>query len=106
MAKPKVGDRIYVEGMIYLSHGADDFQGGMCTVKAVDTSVQAGGGESTNVEIEEDPGTWYSWDRYLGPRQEEWKARYGEQKAGPKPDFRPEFNDEYGGWEPLSGDKK
>jgi hypothetical protein len=99
MAKPKVGDRIYVEGAIYLTHGADDFQGGVCTVKAVDTRVSASGEESTSVEIEEDPGTWYRWTGYLEARQEEWKNLYGEQKAGPKPDYRPEFNNEYEGWE-------
>jgi hypothetical protein len=99
MAKPKVGDKIYVEGTIYLTHGADDFAGGICTVKAVQTRVSASGSETTSVEIEEDPGTLYTWTGYLEPRQGEWKKEYGEQKGGPKPDLRPEFNDEYEGWE-------
>jgi hypothetical protein len=98
MAKPKVGDKIYIEGMIYLTHGVDDFQGGICTVKAVDSQGKEGE-ESSSVEVEEDPGTWYRWTGYLEPRQEEWKKIYGEQKAGPKPDFRPEFNVDHEPWE-------
>jgi hypothetical protein len=99
MPKPSVGDKIYVEGTIYLTHGADDFRGGICTVKAVQLNVKNGEEVVSSVEIEEDPGTWYTWPGYLESHQEEWKNMYGEQKAGPKPDYRPEFNDEYGGWE-------
>jgi hypothetical protein len=99
MAKPKVGDKIYVEGTIYLTHGADDFQGGLCTVRAVETHVSAGGEKKTRVEIDEDPGTLYTWDGYLETAQEEWKRQYGEQRAQLKPDLRPDFNDYDGGWE-------
>jgi hypothetical protein len=95
MANPKVGDKIYLESTIYLTHGVDDFQGGLCTVKA----VQEQGGKVKSVEVEEDPGSWYTWESYLEPRQEEWKKLYGERKGGPKPDYRPEFNDYHGGWE-------
>ena len=95
MAPPKPGERIYIEGTIYLHHGADDFQGGICTVKATRTQMQASGGEITLVEVEEDPGTWSRWEGYLEPKQEEWKRKYGGQKGRLKPDLRPEFND---GW--------
>jgi len=98
MPKPSVGDKIYIESTIYLTHGADDFQGGLCTVKAVQSHVEKDK-EVSSVEIEEDPGTWYTWTGYLEPRQEEWKKLYGEQKGGPKPDLRPEFNHEFEGWE-------
>jgi hypothetical protein len=98
MAKPNVGDKIYVEGTIYLTHGVDDFRGGICTVKAVQSHI-VDGHDFSSVEIEEDPGTWYTWTGYLEPNQEEWKKKYGEQKAGPKPDYRAEFNNEYEGWE-------
>jgi hypothetical protein len=97
MAKPKVGDEIYIEGTIYVSHGADDFHGGLCTVKAVESHIEKGE-EISSVEVEEDPGTWYTWTGYLEPQQEEWKKIYGEQKGGAKPDLRPEFNDYYDGW--------
>jgi hypothetical protein len=99
MAPPKPGDKIYIESTIYLHHGVDDFQGGICTVKAVSTQVQSDGREISSVEVEEDPGTWSRWEGYLEPRQEEWKKEYGEQKARLKPDYRPEFND---GWPPDS----
>jgi hypothetical protein len=103
MAKPKAGDKIYVEGTIYVHHGADDFQGGICTVKEVRSQIVNGEEVVSSVEVEEDPGTWYTWPGYLEPRQEEWKKIYGEQKAGPKPDLRPEFNDEHEGWNEKDG---
>jgi len=99
MAEPKVGDRIYVEGTIYLTHGVDDFQGGLCTVKAVQTHTENGEEVVSSVEVEEDPGTWYTWPGYLEARQAELKERYGDQKGAPKPDYRAEFNDEREGWE-------
>jgi len=99
MARPQVGDKIYVEGTIYLTHGADDFQGGVCTVKAVQSHFENGEEVVSSVEVGEDPGTWYTWSGTLERRQEELKKRYGEQKGGPRPDLRPEFNDSYEGWE-------
>ena len=98
MAKPNVGDKIYVEGMVYLHHGVDDFRGGLCTVKEVRSHFEKGEEAVFSVEVDEDSGTWYTWTGYLEPRQEEWKKIYGEQKAGPKPDYRPEFNDEREPW--------
>jgi hypothetical protein len=102
MPKPKPGDKIYIESTIYLHHGVDDFRGGICTVSKTQTVLQQSGREITSVEIVEDPGTWYTWEGYLEPKQEEWKKEYGEQKGGLKPDFRPEFNDEREPWEPDS----
>lgn len=97
MGNPKPGDEIYIESTIYVHHGADDFQGGICTVKATRTSMQSSGHEITQVEVEEDPNTWYRWEGYLEPKQDDWKKEYGEQRGRLKPDLRPEFND---GWEP------
>ena len=57
MATPKAGDKIYIEGTIYVTHGADDFQGGLCTVKGVQSHLESTFEVST-VEVEEDPGTW------------------------------------------------
>jgi len=100
MAKPKPGDKIYIESTIYVHHGADNFQGGICTVKATRTSMQSGGAEITEVEVEEDPNTWSRWEGYLESKQGEWKKEYGEQRGGSRPDLRPEFNDGQEGWEP------
>ncbi len=95
MNKPKPGDKIYVEGTIYLHHGVDDFHGGICTVKAARTGIESNGKEITDVEIEEDPGTMYRWDGYLELYQEEWRKRYGERKGQRTPDLHPEFNDDW-----------
>lgn len=91
MAKPKPGDKIYVETTIYVTHGVDDFQGGLCTVAATRTSGE-GEHEITEIEIEEDPNNWMRWEGYLEPKQEEWEKEYSEQKGRLRPDFRPEFN--------------
>lgn len=99
MAKPKSGDKIYIESTIYVHHGADDFHGGLCTVKATQTHIQGTCVEITSVEVEEDPGTWYTWEGYLEPRQEEWRRRYGDRKGQHKPDLRPEFNDDWADYE-------
>jgi len=100
MAKPKPGDKIYIESTNYVDNGADNFQGGICTVKATRTSMQSGGAEITEVEVEEDPNTWSRWEGYLESKQGEWKKEYGEQRGGSRPDLRPEFNDGQEGWEP------
>jgi hypothetical protein len=100
MATPKPGDKIYLPSELYVHHGEDDFQGGVCTVRATRTCRQSNGEEITEVEVEEDPNAWSRWEGYLEPKQEEWRRRYGEQKGGPRPDFRPEFNDGPDGWKP------
>jgi hypothetical protein len=97
---PKPGDKIYVESTIYVHHGADDFLGGICTVKATRTTMQGSGKEITEVEVEEDPGSWSRWEGYLDSKQEEWKKKYGDQRGRLRPDLRPEFNNYYEGWEP------
>jgi hypothetical protein len=95
MAKPKPGENIYIESTVYVHHGADDFLGGICKVKATRTSIQ-NGEEVTDVEVEEDPNSWSRWEGYLEPNQEKWKKEYGEQKGRLRPDLRAEFND---GWD-------
>lgn len=75
MAKPKPGDKIYIESTIYIDHGAEDFLGGICTVKATRAVRQSSGEVITQVEVEEDPNTWSRWEGYLEPKQEEWKQR-------------------------------
>jgi hypothetical protein len=96
MAKPKPGDKIYVFSTMHLHHGADDFQGGLCTVVATETRQQAHQ-EVTFVEVEEDPGRWILWETYLEPKQDELKKAFGEEAGRLRPDLRPEFND---GWGP------
>jgi hypothetical protein len=90
---PKVGDKIYIPTCIYVTHGVDDFVGGICTISGVRTKENPGKGVAF-VSIEEEPGQWYNWDTYLAPNQETWKAEYGDKKGHLRPDYRPEFNEE------------
>jgi len=84
--EPYVGQKIYVETALYLGHGLDDFEGGLATISQVtDEKYYIG------VKIKERPGTTYNW-KYLLEGQEEWKKRFGKNKAHPIPDDRPEFN--------------
>ena len=80
----KKGDKIYVETSLYLSHGSDDFVGGVSTVSKVYEAI-SGGEKHTFIEIEERPGTGYNWSQFLSLKQDELKERFGEQKAHPDP---------------------
>ena len=100
MAKPKPGDKIYIESTIYIDHGADDFLGGICTVKATRAVRQSSGEVITQVEVEEDPNTWSRWEGYLEPKQEESSKEYGEQRGRLRADLRREFNK---GWKSDPG---
>jgi hypothetical protein len=91
MAAPQPGDKIYLPTTLHVSHGVDDFQGGLCTVAAT-RRQKAGDREVTYVEVEEDLGRWVLWETYLEPKQEEWKKAFGERRGKPDPDTRPEFN--------------
>lgn len=83
---PEVGDEIYVDTEVYISHGRDDFIGGRAKV----TSVRR---ESYGcvITIEERPNCEYSWAG-LAEKQAELKKKFGDQRAYEDPDYDPEFN--------------
>ncbi len=85
-----VGSQIYVPTSLYLSHGADDFQGGLCKVSEVKAGISAGE-EATFVSVEERPGHSYNW-AYLEPKQAELRERFGTDRGYPDPDNAPEAN--------------
>ena len=87
---PKVGDKIYVDSSYYLSHGEDDFHGGIATVSKVSKGISAGK-PVPYVMVEENLGTEYNW-KELEKKQKELKKEFGSQKAHSCPDTRPEFN--------------
>jgi hypothetical protein len=87
---PKVGDEIYVPSAFYLSHGRDDFVGGLARVAAVKLD-ELGGSTGYWVEVEERPGRQYNWD-WLGPQQGKLRAEYKDERAHLDPDMRREFN--------------
>jgi hypothetical protein len=94
---PKVGDIIYVDTDLHVWHGADDFRGGKATVSAVRVEGTFGN-PSVVVEVEQNPGTLYTW-ALLEPKQAELEAKFADIWAHPDPDFRPEFNDDSLGWD-------
>ncbi len=87
----KIGDVIYVDTALYLSHGVDDFVGGKATVSKV--YEQMSGGEITTfVKIVESPHTGFNWGQYLSKEQERLADKFGETNAHSDPDYREEFN--------------
>jgi len=83
---PKKRDKIYVETELYLSHGADDFEGGLCTILKVE---QKDG--RVFVTVKERPGWSYDY-AYLLEKQGKLKKKYGNRKGRASPDMRYESN--------------
>lgn len=88
---PAVGDIIYLESMLYLSHGRDDFHGGKCRISKV---IAREDPTDPYIEVAEWPGIQCRY-RPLLEEQEELKAEYGDSMGHLCPDTRPEFNDDY-----------
>jgi len=91
--EPVVKQEIYVPTSLYLSHGEDDFVGGLAIISKVQKNEKFGK-EHPNyilVEVEEDPGTLYNWT-WLLEKQESLKREFGNKRAFKDPDYRPEFN--------------
>ncbi|MBW2964754.1 hypothetical protein KY363_04805 [Candidatus Woesearchaeota archaeon] len=88
MQLPKIGDDIYLPSELYLRHGIDDFQGGLCRIVELETH-----GPNVFVGVAENPGTKYNL-AYLLEIQDELRREYGDQRGRPNPDYRLEFNDD------------
>ncbi|HET7871650.1 MAG TPA: hypothetical protein VFL42_04000, partial [Terriglobales bacterium] len=85
------GDVIYVDTSLYLSHGRDDFRGGLAEAIGFRSDISAGK-PTPFVCVAQDPDTWHNWT-ILAPMQKELRAQHGKQWAHPDPDLRPEFNE-------------
>ena len=83
---PDVGDQIYVDTVVYTSHGRDDFVGGLARVTSVHRAESG-----YFITIEERPGCEYSWEG-LAQQQAELKKKFGDQRAYEDPDDDSEFN--------------
>lgn len=95
---PKVGDNIYIDTRLYMYRGEDDFIGGLAKVISIEEKEIRG--KSVHViKVEEDKIRSYLWEDIVG-KQAEWKNLFGDRRACPKPDLRPEFNGG-GEWECL-----
>ena len=79
--KPKVGDEIYVESSFYISHGEDDFCGGLAKISKI--SKEYG---TTFVEVVERPSHGYNYE-ILMENQEQLKKQFGKKRAHPDPDI-------------------
>jgi hypothetical protein len=91
LATPQVGDPVYLPTEGYISHGRDDFQGGLCTVSEVKEDISAGQ-PAMFISVTERPGHYYNWN-FLAPRQEDLRKQYGSHRGRPDPDYSPEFNE-------------
>jgi hypothetical protein len=87
---PAVGSDIYVRTAWYLSHGADDFEGGLCKVTKVTVGMSAGN-PTWYVEVAERPGHSYNW-AILREEQESLAEEHGNRRGYPNPDNDPESN--------------
>ena len=87
----RVGDVIYVDTELYVSHGRDDFRGGLGEVTEVKMD-RIGGKQVPFVRVAQEPDTLHSWP-YLAPMQKKLREEFGKKWAHPDPDFRPEFNE-------------
>lgn len=79
---PAVGDDIYVPSQWYLSHGHDDFTGGLVKVAKVYFSPHW---KRWTVDVDERPGHGYFWDT-LRDEQKKLKVEYGTIRGHPDPD--------------------
>lgn len=85
------GDVIYMDSSLYLTHGIDDFRGGLAEVAEISAGVSAGK-PVTFIMIVQDLETWHNW-HYLAPNQKRLREEFGKTWARPDPDTRREFNE-------------
>ena len=87
----RMGDVIYVDTYLYVSHGRDDFRGGLAEVIGFRSDISAGR-PTPFVCVAQEPDSWHNW-QMLAPMQKELRERHGKEWAHPDPDDRPEFNE-------------
>ena len=86
------GDVIYLDTELYISHGCDDFRGGLAEVAEVKLD-KIGGTPISYLCAVQEPGTWHNWTTFLAPIQKRLREEFGKRWAHPDPDWRPEFNE-------------
>lgn len=90
---PKKDDKIYVPSSLYMSHGADDFAGGIATISKVEYNEKLSKDHVNYcfIGIKERPGCMYNYKDLLS-QQKELKKSYKKQIAHPDPDLHPDAN--------------
>ena len=86
-----MGDVVYVETELYLSHGRDDFRGGLAQVIELATGISAGK-PTPFIVVAQQPDTRHNW-KLLAASQKKLRSEFGKSWAHPDPDHRPEFNE-------------
>jgi len=86
----RAGDVIYVDTALYVSHGIDDFRGGLGEVTEFRFDKSAGV-LTPFVKVSQDPDTWNNW-KLLAAIQKKLREEFGKKWSHPDPDDRPEFN--------------
>lgn len=91
-SNPKIGQDVYVGTELFLGHGRDDFQGGLCEIIKIEERM-SGGKKTYFIAVKErGPNHLYNWD-CLQENQKKWEKEYGKGRGYSDPDYRPEFND-------------
>jgi hypothetical protein len=90
--KLRPGDVIYLDTELYISHGRDDFRGGLAEVVEVKPD-KIQGRPVQFLRAAQEPDTWHNWETFLAPMQKKLRAEFGKKWAHPDPDWRPEFNE-------------
>ncbi|HMC32234.1 MAG TPA: hypothetical protein VKL99_15480 [Candidatus Angelobacter sp.] len=85
------GDVVYIDTELYISHGRDDFRGGLGEVIEVKPDI-SGGKPTPFVRVAQEPDTWHNW-KILAADQKKLRDEFGKKWAHPDPDYRPEFNE-------------
>src|SRR5882672_9684683 len=83
------GDIIYIETELYLSHGRDDFRGGLAEVNEV-RQEKSKGKLTPFVRVVQQRQTLHNWE-ILAAEQKKLRAEHGASWAHPDPDDRAEF---------------
>ncbi len=91
--EPEIGQDVYLPSELYLSHGRDDFRGGLCRIVGISRDVVSSA-EHPFVEVAERPGHWYSWQSLMD-EQDRLRDEHGDRRGHPDPDRRPEFNEDW-----------
>jgi hypothetical protein len=87
----RVGDVVYLDTELYISHGRDDFRGGLGEVTEIKMEMVRGN-PTPYIRAAQEPDTLHNWT-YLAPMQAKLRKEFGRKWAHPDPDFRPEFNE-------------
>src|SRR5690348_14774689 len=84
------GDVIYLESERFISHGCDDFCGGLAEVTEV-TQGKSKGQLVPFVRVAQQADSLHNW-KLLAAEQNKLRRAHGTNWARPDPDNRPEFN--------------